>query len=221
MSDAHPGTQGYAEHASELLTQWAALDVEASCAPIARYLHAPPGRALDIGVGAGNTSAYLALRGWEVTSTEPTDALRAGAMRRHAGFKIRWLDDALPALPSLRAGVDRFDLVLGLAVLMHLDPDEQRVALVNMAALTGPGRSYPTLAAPWADASRTGDASRLGQKHASACQADWVGMPTYRSAGLRPGGEPCGLCDMDMVRVPTGHGVDQPKTARITRFSVA
>ena len=142
MHSAHPGTQGYAEHASRLLERWALLDVEATYAPIMPYLQASPGRALDIGVGAGDTSAYLALRGWDVTATEPVGALRSGAMRRHSDLEIRWLDDALPVLPSLNPKTDRFDLVLGLAVLMHLNAVEQREAVFKAASLVEPGGHF-------------------------------------------------------------------------------
>ena len=52
---------------------------------------------------------------------------------------IEWLDDSLPDLALLRARDERFDLVMLSAVWMHLDAEQRRQAMPNLAALVRAG----------------------------------------------------------------------------------
>ncbi|MEM1235100.1 MAG: class I SAM-dependent methyltransferase, partial [Pseudomonadota bacterium] len=125
-SDAH-----YAAAAPELQARWGKIDLHAWLAPIARHLHGLPRAAhiLDIGAGTGQLSAHLALRGHRVTAVEPVAEL----WQEHAVSRIQ---DDLPRLGLINGP---FDLVLGLSVLHHLPPADQRRALGRMADLTAPG----------------------------------------------------------------------------------
>ncbi|MQS10906.1 class I SAM-dependent methyltransferase [Streptomyces kaniharaensis] len=96
-----------------------------------------PAAVLDIGAGTGRDAAALAALGHPVVAAEPTPELRCLGKQLHAGSGIRWIDDALPALPSL--GAERFDLVLLTAVWMHLAPAERPPAMRTLARLLAPG----------------------------------------------------------------------------------
>ncbi|MFI5649327.1 SAM-dependent methyltransferase [Kitasatospora sp. NPDC051705] len=72
-------------------------------------------------------------------AAEPTAELRAHGERLHPGPGIRWVPDALPALPRLGAGGERFDLVLLTAVWMHLDAAERPAGMAVLARLLAPG----------------------------------------------------------------------------------
>ena len=72
-----------------------------------------PGTALDIGIGEGRNSLFLAAQGWEVTGFDISDVgvrlARAAAQRR--GLKLQILvDDA----DRFDYGMQRWDLVVGM-----------------------------------------------------------------------------------------------------------
>jgi Methyltransferase domain len=53
------------------------------------------------GAGTGRDAAWLAARGYEVVAVEPSDAMRAEAVRLHPQAPIRWVADALPGLEQM------------------------------------------------------------------------------------------------------------------------
>jgi 2-polyprenyl-3-methyl-5-hydroxy-6-metoxy-1,4-benzoquinol methylase len=77
--------------------------------------------------------------GHRVVAVEPTDAMRIPAMALHPSPQIEWLNDCLPNLALLRAGGERFDVVMLSAVWMHLDAEQRGQAMPNVAALVRPG----------------------------------------------------------------------------------
>jgi 2-polyprenyl-3-methyl-5-hydroxy-6-metoxy-1,4-benzoquinol methylase len=74
-----------------------------------------------------------------VVAVEPTEAMRIPAMALHPSPQIEWLNDSLPDLALLRTRRERFDLVMLSAVWMHLDQQQRRQAMANLAALIQPG----------------------------------------------------------------------------------
>ena len=99
----------------------------------------PPIDVLDIGAGTGRDAAWFAERGDRVIAIEPTDAMRAGAMKLHPSPNIRWIDDCLPDLVSVRGKT--FDLVWMSAVWMHFDAAERAGMMPAIAALVRAGGS--------------------------------------------------------------------------------
>jgi 2-polyprenyl-3-methyl-5-hydroxy-6-metoxy-1,4-benzoquinol methylase len=70
-----------------------------------------PGRALDIGIGQGRNSVFLALKGWDVTGFDASDEGIAIAQRNaaRAGVKINALRETEAAFDY---GADQWDLIV-------------------------------------------------------------------------------------------------------------
>jgi SAM-dependent methyltransferase len=136
---------GYSASAQALIAQYESIAFEQVHGPVLGFFPPAPARALDIGAGTGRDAAALAHRGYAVTAVEPTPELRAWGQGHHPA-SIRWIDDMLPALDSVLAVDERFDLVLLTAVWMHLDAGQQREAMQTLAGLVAPGgRIFMTL----------------------------------------------------------------------------
>ncbi|MGA5823624.1 class I SAM-dependent methyltransferase [Kitasatospora sp. NPDC094028] len=133
------GTTGYGPAAERLAEQYESVDYADVHRELRPHYPPPPAAVLDVGAGTGRDAAALARLGHRVTAAEPTPEFLAIGERLHAGTGIRWVPDALPALPLLRAEAARYDLVLLTAVWMHLAPDERPVAMDALAALLAPG----------------------------------------------------------------------------------
>ena len=86
----------------------------------------PPGRALDLGCGAGRSAVWLADRGWRVTGVDFSDV--ALGLARKQRDDVDWV---LADLREYEPEPGAFDLVLVLFV--HLPPDERRALLVRAA----------------------------------------------------------------------------------------
>ena len=105
------------------------------------------GRVLDVGAGSGRDARALAARGFLVTAVEPCAGLRAIASAKSPD--IRWIDDRLPRLESLRADQGQFDFILCSAVLMLIAPEALVPSFAAMARLLTPsGRLGFNLRAP-------------------------------------------------------------------------
>jgi ubiquinone/menaquinone biosynthesis C-methylase UbiE len=75
-----------------------------------------PGKALDVGIGMGRNSLWLASKGWEVTGIDISDAgikLAQDAARKQ-GLK---LNTVLVSADDFDYGTDQYDLVIGM--FMH------------------------------------------------------------------------------------------------------
>jgi SAM-dependent methyltransferase len=131
-------TSGYRESAQALIEQYERISFEDVHRPTLHLFPLPPATVLDIGAGTGRDAAALARRGHVVTAVEPTPELRAWGQANHL-LPIRWIDDMLPRLETVRALGERFDLLLLTAVWMHLDAAQQREAMRTLATLAAPG----------------------------------------------------------------------------------
>ncbi|WP_334064828.1 class I SAM-dependent methyltransferase [Alteromonas genovensis] len=112
-----------------------------------------PSTALDVGAGSGRDANWLAAKGWQVTATEPAEALLKLA-KQHSNKKVSWCNAALPALANL-ATVHKykhqhqhqhFDLILLSAVWMHLPIDDRPAAINRLSELlSNTGKMYISL----------------------------------------------------------------------------
>jgi 2-polyprenyl-3-methyl-5-hydroxy-6-metoxy-1,4-benzoquinol methylase len=133
------GTENYAEEAPELLKRYESISFADTHHSVMHLIPTEPCRVLDIGAGTGRDAAGFAAMGHRVVAAEPTEEMRCGAMALHPSPLIEWLDDSLPDLASLRARGEQFDVVMLTAVWMHLDEQQRRRAIGNVAALVGGG----------------------------------------------------------------------------------
>ena len=139
MSSRVSGTEGYAEEAEELFKLYENIPAADLHRAVLHLIPTAPGSILDIGSGTGRDAAWFAAMGHRVVAVEPTDAMRLPAMALHPSPLIEWLDDSLPDLALLRARGEKFDVVMLSAVWMHLDAQQRRQAMPNLAALVRAG----------------------------------------------------------------------------------
>jgi SAM-dependent methyltransferase len=134
MSVPVSGTEGYAEQAEELFERYESLSARDVHRAVLHLIPQTPCRVLDIGSGTGRDAAWFADMGHRVVAVEPTDAMRLGAMSLHPSSRIEWLNDCLPDLTVLRRRSEMFELVMLTAVWMHLDANQRRRAMPNVAS---------------------------------------------------------------------------------------
>jgi len=139
MSSRVSGTEGYAEEAEELFKLYENISAADLHRAVLHLIPTAPGSILDIGSGTGRDAAWFAAQGHRVVAVEPTDAMRIPAMALHPSPQIEWLDDSLPDLALLLARGEKFDVVMLTAVWMHLDAEQRRRAMPNLASLVRQG----------------------------------------------------------------------------------
>jgi len=139
MSTTVSGTEGYAEEAEELFRRYERIPASEVHRTVQHLIPASPCRVLDVGSGTGRDAAWFAAMGHRVVAVEPTDAMRLPAMALHRSPLIEWLDDSLPELAVLRRRTETFDLVMLSAVWMHLDAEQRRHGMPNLAAQVANG----------------------------------------------------------------------------------
>ncbi|MCG6493743.1 bifunctional 2-polyprenyl-6-hydroxyphenol methylase/3-demethylubiquinol 3-O-methyltransferase UbiG [Kitasatospora sp. A2-31] len=139
MLNAPASNAGYGEQAEELVRQYEGVTFEEVHREVLHLFPERPSAVLDLGAGTGRDAAALAARGHRVVAAEPTAELRRAGQRLHRDTGIRWVDDALPEAPGLRASGERFDLILLSAVWMHLADHERPSAMATLARLIAPG----------------------------------------------------------------------------------
>src|SRR5215216_1332464 len=125
--------ENYAEEAADLLDRYEAMSFAQVHRSVIHLIPAEPCRVLDVGAGTGRDAAGFAAMGHSVLAVEPTEALRSGAIALHPSPLIEWLDDSLPELALVRARSEQFEIVMMTAVWMHLDEQQRRAAMPNVA----------------------------------------------------------------------------------------
>ena len=133
------GTEGYAEQAEALLERYESRSFLKIHGRVLPLLPNAPGRIVDIGAGTGRDAAGFAALGYDVLAVEPTQAMRANAERLHPSPRIEWIDGSLPNLACLAGRQGSFHGVIMTDVWMHLDPQQRRAAMPNVARLLEPG----------------------------------------------------------------------------------
>ncbi|WP_400193244.1 class I SAM-dependent methyltransferase [Hymenobacter sp. B81] len=71
----------------------------------------PPGKALDVGMGQGRNSLFLARQGWQVTGIDVADEAVAAAREQARREKLP-LDARVAAMETFDFGTNRYNLVV-------------------------------------------------------------------------------------------------------------
>ncbi len=97
-----------------------------------------PGRALDFGCGIGRLTQALAAHFQHVTGVDIADAM-LGMARQHNrnGERVQYVHNPHPDLRIL--GSDRFDFVLSLLTLQHMEPRYTRAYIAEFVRVCAPG----------------------------------------------------------------------------------
>jgi len=100
-----------------------------------------PGKAIDLGCGAGANAIYLAQQGFEVTGVDYAKAAieKARGRAEEAGVQVNFLVDDLT---DLRHVSGQFDFLLDYGVLDDLRLHQREPYIQNMLSLTHPGSHY-------------------------------------------------------------------------------
>jgi SAM-dependent methyltransferase len=130
--------RGYGEHAGELIPRFETLSSVDVLAPVLEVLPNTPAHVLEVGAGTGRDASWLARQGHKVVAVEPVAELRHAGMALHRADPIHWVDNRLPSLESLLGSPQRYDLILAIAVLQHIAPEEHPAAIRTLAALAMP-----------------------------------------------------------------------------------
>ncbi len=125
----------YVSHALDCTDRYETADMTPVHRLLEKYVHSGD-RILEIGGGSGRDAAFLTRLGCQVTFTDGTPGMFQEAIRRHpelapnARVAIFPLPDDDPLLNQ------RFDLILCMAVIMHLDDESLEKNISQMAHLT-------------------------------------------------------------------------------------
>jgi 2-polyprenyl-3-methyl-5-hydroxy-6-metoxy-1,4-benzoquinol methylase len=103
-----------------------------------RRLVKPGGRVLEVGGGSGRDAACLASLGCRVTFTDGCPDMLDAACRQHPLLKEYGRVAAFPLEENDPLLFARFDVVLCLAVIMHLDDSDLCATASQIAQLTAP-----------------------------------------------------------------------------------
>ena len=101
----------------------------------------PPGRAIDLGCGAGANAIYLAQHGFAVTGVDYASAAIEKARQRAAAAGVK-IDFVVDDLTHLRWIEGPFDFLLDYGVLDDLRLPQREAYLRNMLPLARPGSKF-------------------------------------------------------------------------------
>ncbi len=174
----------YDDHAETVTALYEKADCDAKHAWLAELLPPLPARVLDVGAGSGRDAAWFAAKGYDVLAVEPSTAMRLIARRLRPDAAIRWLDDRLPGLETVRGSSMRFDLVLLSAVWMHIAERDRTQAFRRLAALLEPG-GILAMSFREGPANRAADIHRVSLEEVETFVGVRGAMPELRVAASR------------------------------------
>ncbi len=98
-----------------------------------------PGRALDLGCGAGRNAIYLARHGWEVTGIDMIGhAITAARAKADAGASARFVQGDVTRLDQLDVG-DGYSLLLDSGCYYGLPADQRDAFAAGVTKVAEPG----------------------------------------------------------------------------------
>jgi 2-polyprenyl-3-methyl-5-hydroxy-6-metoxy-1,4-benzoquinol methylase len=129
------GTKGYERFIPLFIEASQALDFHKVCKSFIEFLPSPSANVLDVGSGAGQNAAALALLGFNVTATEPMPEFLNAARNTYKNVPVKWLSDSLPHLSNLGSDAGLFDFILIDGVWRHLNEAEREQAVIRLSTI--------------------------------------------------------------------------------------
>lgn len=129
------GTEGYERFIPLFIESSQFLDFHTVCKDLIDFLPPKNSSVLDLGSGAGQNSAALAILGFNVTAVEPMYEFLNAAIHTYKSDSIEWLNDSLPDVSCLGSDKEQFDFVLVDAVWHHLNEAEREVAAKRISTV--------------------------------------------------------------------------------------
>jgi 2-polyprenyl-3-methyl-5-hydroxy-6-metoxy-1,4-benzoquinol methylase len=134
-----PTVDFYNSHAARLAQRYDHAQVDSLHALLRRWI--PLGsQVLEIGCGSGRDARFLADLGCRVTATDASDELLTHAKTLSSSpTNPEYLQRMYPLAPTDPLLQRKFDVVLAIAVLMHIPAQELDAFYTNLRMLTRPG----------------------------------------------------------------------------------
>ncbi len=134
-----PTVDFYNNHAPQIAQRYDHAQVDSLHALLRRWI--PLGsQVLEIGCGSGRDARFLADLGCRVTATDASEELLAHAKTlSSSASNPEYLLRMYPLAPSDPLSQRRFDVVLAIAVLMHIPEPELAAFYTNLRTLTRSG----------------------------------------------------------------------------------
>jgi 2-polyprenyl-3-methyl-5-hydroxy-6-metoxy-1,4-benzoquinol methylase len=97
-------------------------------------------KALDLGCGTGHAAHWLAEeKGFDVVAIDGAADMIRVAQEKRAHPHVTYMVDLLPEIGKVKQRGEKFDVVLLSAVWMHLDTQERKELVDNIAAIANQG----------------------------------------------------------------------------------
>lgn len=135
MNNTVKGTIGYAEVVDKYFDATIEIEFERLHQDFLEFIPTKKSQVLDIGAGIGRDASELAKHGHEVCAVEPTQTFLEKAKMIFDSPKIKWMNDSLPDLESLRGYENTFYFILASSVWHHIAPEEQKRAIKRIGDL--------------------------------------------------------------------------------------
>ena len=134
-----PTVDFYNSHAAQIAQRYDHAQVDSLHALLKRWI--PLGsQVLEIGCGSGRDARFLADLGCRVTATDASDELLTHARTLSSSpSNPEYLQRMYPLAPTDPLLRRKFDVVLAIAVLMHIPEPELATFYTNLRTLTRPG----------------------------------------------------------------------------------
>lgn len=126
----------YEEHAESAAAAYEEVDLRPVVTPIMGYLP-DGGKLLDLGCGSGRDAAFFLEQGYDVTALDGSGAMLAEAAAYHPELVGRFVHHRLPEPLPFDSG--SFDILLSMAVLMHLERHSLPQAFDEISRVTRVG----------------------------------------------------------------------------------
>lgn len=130
-------TEYYRTNALACTRRYEAADMTATHALLGGLVR-PGCRVLEIGGGSGRDSAFMASLGCRVTYTDGCEDMVLAGSEHHVSLRDRARVAAFPLRPDDPLLSERFNVVVCLAVIMHLDDTDFSATASQIAQFTSP-----------------------------------------------------------------------------------